>query len=68
MGEQLLLGRRAGRREQLDNPWSVLAPQALEGVAAVAILYAAVRRVSGPVAALLAGSIMALTPASARTR
>ena len=30
------------------NPWSVLAPQALEGVAAVAILYAAVRRVSGP--------------------
>ncbi len=37
------------------NPWSVLAPQALEGVAAVAILYAAVRRVSGPGAALLAG-------------
>ncbi len=47
------------------NPWSVLAPQALEGVAAVAILYAAVRRVSGPGAALLAGSIMALTPVAA---
>ena len=30
------------------NPWSVLVPQALEGVAAVALLYAAVRRVSGP--------------------
>ncbi len=29
------------------NPWSVLVPQALEGVAAVALLYAAVRRVSG---------------------
>ena len=29
------------------NPWSVLVPQALEGVGAVALLYAAVRRVSG---------------------
>ena len=29
------------------NPWSVLVPQALEGVAAVALLYAAVRRVGG---------------------
>src|SRR6478752_6408207 len=47
------------------NPWSVLVPQALEGVTAVAILYAAVRRVSGPGAALLAGSIMALTPVAA---
>ena len=47
------------------NPWSVLAPQALEGVAAVALLYAAVRRVSGAGAALLAGSIMALTPVAA---
>ena len=47
------------------NPWSVLVPQALEGVAAVALLYAAVRRVSGPGAALLAGAIMALTPVAA---
>jgi 4-amino-4-deoxy-L-arabinose transferase-like glycosyltransferase len=47
------------------NPWSVLAPQALEGVAAVAVLYAAVRRVSGSGAALFAGSIMALTPVAA---
>ena len=47
------------------NPWSVLAPQALEGVAAVALLYAAVRRVSGPGAALLAGAVMALTPVAA---
>jgi 4-amino-4-deoxy-L-arabinose transferase-like glycosyltransferase len=47
------------------NPWSVLAPQALEGVAAVAVLYAAVRRVSGPGAALLAGAVMALTPVAA---
>ncbi len=47
------------------NPWSVLVPQALEGVAAVALLYAAVRRVSGPGAALLAGAVLALTPIAA---
>ena len=47
------------------NPWSVLVPQALEGVAAVAMLYAAVRRVSGPGAALLAGTVLALTPVAA---
>ncbi|MCG5432932.1 glycosyltransferase family 39 protein [Mycobacterium sp. MYCO198283] len=47
------------------NSWAVLAPQAVEGVAAVALLYAAVRRVSGPGAGLLAGAILALTPAAA---
>jgi 4-amino-4-deoxy-L-arabinose transferase-like glycosyltransferase len=47
------------------NPWSVLVPQALEGVAAVALLYVAVRRVSGPGAALLAGAVLALTPVAA---
>jgi 4-amino-4-deoxy-L-arabinose transferase-like glycosyltransferase len=47
------------------SPWSVLVPQALEGVAAVAFVYAAVRRVSGPSAALLAGAILALTPVAA---
>ncbi len=47
------------------SPWSVLVPQAIEGVAAVALLYAAVRRVGSPGAALLAGSIMALTPVAA---
>lgn len=47
------------------TPWSVLVPQALEGVAAVAMLYAAVRRVSGPGAALLAGTVLALTPVAA---
>lgn len=47
------------------NSWSVLAPQALEGVAAVALIYAAVRRVRGPCAALLAGAVMALTPVAA---
>ncbi len=44
------------------NYWSVLVPQALEGVASVALLYAAVRRWSGPGAGLLAGAALALTP------
>jgi 4-amino-4-deoxy-L-arabinose transferase-like glycosyltransferase len=47
------------------NSWSVLAPQALMGVAAVAVLYAAVRRAAGPQAALLAGAVFAFTPAAA---
>ncbi|MCX2715014.1 glycosyltransferase family 39 protein [Mycolicibacterium sp. J2] len=47
------------------HPWSVLLPQALEGIAAVGVVYAAVRRVSGPAAALLAGAVLALTPAAA---
>ncbi|WP_370480985.1 ArnT family glycosyltransferase [Mycobacterium sp. pUA109] len=47
------------------NSWSLLAPQALEGVAAVGVLYAAVRRVAGAPAALLAGAVLALTPVAA---
>lgn len=47
------------------NPWSVLVPQALMGVATVAVVYAAVRRVSGPGAGLLAGAVLALTPVAA---
>src|SRR5882672_10337754 len=38
------------------NAWSILVPQALEGVAAVGVLYATVRRWSTPVAGLLAGA------------
>jgi 4-amino-4-deoxy-L-arabinose transferase-like glycosyltransferase len=47
------------------SSWSVLIPQALMGVAAVALLYAAVRRVRGPGAALLAGGVLAVTPVAA---
>ncbi len=47
------------------NTWSLLVPQALEGVAAVAVLYAAVRRVSGHWAGILAGAVLALTPVAA---
>ncbi len=47
------------------NYWSLLVPQALAGVATVAVLYAAVRRWSGAGAALLAGAVMASTPVAA---
>ena len=47
------------------SSWSMLVPQALMGVATVAVLYAAVRRVAGPRAGLLAGAAMALTPVAA---
>lgn len=44
------------------SSWSTLVPQALMAVATVALLHAAVRRVAGPGAALVAGAAMALTP------
>jgi len=44
------------------SSWSMLVPQALMGVATVALLYAAVRRWFGPAAGLLAGAVLALTP------
>lgn len=46
------------------NGWSMLIPQALEGVAAVGLLAATVRRISGHTAGLAAGTILALTPAA----
>ncbi len=47
------------------NSWSILVPNALEGVATVAVLYATVRRWFSPAAALLAGAVVALTPVAA---
>jgi 4-amino-4-deoxy-L-arabinose transferase-like glycosyltransferase len=44
------------------SSWSLLLPQAAEGVAAVALLYATVRRWSGPAAGLIAATVLALTP------
>jgi 4-amino-4-deoxy-L-arabinose transferase-like glycosyltransferase len=54
------------------NSWSMLVPDALEGVASVALLAAAVRRAVRPVAGpsrgaaagLIAGGVLALTPAA----
>jgi 4-amino-4-deoxy-L-arabinose transferase-like glycosyltransferase len=47
------------------SSWSILAPQALEGVASVALLYVTVRRQFSPAAGLLAGAVLALTPVAA---
>src|SRR6202453_1907006 len=47
------------------SQWSMLVPQALEGVASVGLLYAAVRRWFGPPAGLVAGLVLALTPVAA---
>ncbi len=47
------------------NSWSMLAPQVLEGVAAVGLVYAAVKRWFGPAAGLLAGGVLACTPVAA---
>jgi 4-amino-4-deoxy-L-arabinose transferase-like glycosyltransferase len=47
------------------NEFTMLLPQALMGVGAVALLYATVRRTSGPGAALIAGIVLALTPVAA---
>ncbi len=47
------------------HSWSILAPQALEGVGSVGLLYLAVRRTSGAVAGLIAGAVLAVTPVAA---
>jgi 4-amino-4-deoxy-L-arabinose transferase-like glycosyltransferase len=52
------------------NSWSVLVPQALMGVAAVAVLFATVKRAipdrtQGTVAGIVAGAVLACTPAAA---
>jgi 4-amino-4-deoxy-L-arabinose transferase-like glycosyltransferase len=44
------------------NSWSILVPQALEGVAAVGLLFGMVRRRFGAAAGLMAGGVLALTP------
>ncbi len=52
------------------NSWAVLVPQALMGIAAVALLYATIRRTIaderlGTIAATIAGAVLAFTPAAA---
>ncbi|GAB3466710.1 glycosyltransferase family 39 protein [Kineococcus endophyticus] len=44
------------------SSWSVLVPQALEGVAAVGLLHATVRRRTSPATGLIAGFLLATTP------
>ncbi|MGW4059681.1 ArnT family glycosyltransferase [Amycolatopsis sp. NPDC004747] len=47
------------------SSFTVLAPQALMGVASVGILYLTVKRTSGPISGLLAGAVLAVTPVAA---
>jgi 4-amino-4-deoxy-L-arabinose transferase-like glycosyltransferase len=47
--------------------WSLLLPQAVAGVLAIAVLYHLVRRGFGPLAGLLAALALALTPITAAT-
>ncbi len=47
------------------SSFTVLAPQALMGVASVGLLYLTVKRTSGAKAGLLAGAVLALTPVAA---
>jgi 4-amino-4-deoxy-L-arabinose transferase-like glycosyltransferase len=47
------------------NAWSILVPQALEGVATVGLLYATIKRWFGAGAGLLAGAVLAVTPVAA---
>jgi 4-amino-4-deoxy-L-arabinose transferase-like glycosyltransferase len=44
------------------SSWSILVPQALMGVASVALLHATVRRWHGDAAGLIAGALAAVTP------
>lgn len=47
------------------NSWSIIVPQALMGVASVALLYWIVRKRFGPAGGLIAGAALALTPVAA---
>jgi 4-amino-4-deoxy-L-arabinose transferase-like glycosyltransferase len=57
MWVMVLFGRLFG-----FSAFTMLLPEALMGVAAVGVLFAAVRRVAGPAAGLVAGAALALTP------
>lgn len=46
------------------SSWSILLPEALCGVATVAVVYAIVNRRAGPVAATIAGLVTVLSPAA----
>ncbi|MGZ6274180.1 MAG: ArnT family glycosyltransferase, partial [Candidatus Limnocylindrales bacterium] len=46
------------------SAWSILLPEALIGVGTVGVLFLTVKRSFGPAAAVIAGLVMALTPAA----
>lgn len=46
------------------HPWAIVAPQVVEGMASVLVLFRVVRRLSGPVAGILAAGVFVLSPAT----
>jgi 4-amino-4-deoxy-L-arabinose transferase-like glycosyltransferase len=46
------------------SAWSILLPEALVGIGTVGVLFLTVKRSFGPAAAVIAGAVMALTPAA----
>jgi 4-amino-4-deoxy-L-arabinose transferase-like glycosyltransferase len=46
------------------HTWAIVAPQAIEGVLTVLVLYHAVRRLAGPAAGLIAAIVFAVSPAT----
>jgi 4-amino-4-deoxy-L-arabinose transferase-like glycosyltransferase len=46
------------------HTWVIVAPQAIEGVLTVLVLYRAVQRLAGPAAGLIAAGIVAVSPAT----
>ena len=46
------------------HSWVIVAPQAVEGVLTVLVLYRAVQRLAGPAAGLIAAAVIAVSPAT----
>ncbi|MGP0030846.1 MAG: ArnT family glycosyltransferase [Acidimicrobiales bacterium] len=46
------------------HTWSIILPQVIEGVLSVLVVFRIVRRLSGPVAGILAAAVLALSPAA----
>jgi 4-amino-4-deoxy-L-arabinose transferase-like glycosyltransferase len=46
------------------HAWAIVAPQVLEGMASVLVLYRIVRRLSGPLAGVIAATVFVLSPAT----
>src|ERR1700678_618289 len=44
------------------HPWALVAPQVVEGMATVLVLYRGVRRVAGPAAGIVAAAVFVLSP------
>ena len=46
------------------HAWAIIAPQVLEGMASVLVLYRTVRRLAGPFAGIVAAAVLVLSPAT----